>query len=152
MPTQSPEIPWSSHADSARIFDLQNSQDTSGYSDVRTRITRIIIIQHNHINLWVCGSLHRDRYDQRKRSAPMNHALWRIIAHAGTSCRRSVTTVSIWRFGWVIIIKNLSQKSEERQVYLSREDVERIAGRRPDWFQSVIWARAITRALVVESF
>lgn len=36
-------------------------------------------------------------------------------------------------------IKNLSQKTEERQVYLSREDVERIAAKCPGWFQSVIW-------------
>jgi integrase len=37
------------------------------------------------------------------------------------------------------LIKNLSQKSEERQVYLSREDVEKIAGKCPHWFQAIIW-------------
>lgn len=42
------------------------------------------------------------------------------------------------------LIKNLSQKSEERQVYISREDVEKIAGKCPDWFQPVIWTAYYT--------
>lgn len=37
------------------------------------------------------------------------------------------------------LIKNLSQKSEERQVYLSLVDVTGIAERCPGWFQLIIW-------------
>jgi integrase len=37
------------------------------------------------------------------------------------------------------LVENLSQKLEERQVYLSREYVGRIAAKCPEWFESVIW-------------
>lgn len=36
------------------------------------------------------------------------------------------------------MVKNLSQKSEERQVYLARDDVERILGRLPAWAQPIV--------------
>ena len=36
------------------------------------------------------------------------------------------------------LIKNLSQKSEERQVYLAFEDFERIAELAPDWFRLIM--------------
>ncbi|MEW6140227.1 MAG: hypothetical protein AB1733_18540 [Thermodesulfobacteriota bacterium] len=36
-------------------------------------------------------------------------------------------------------VKNLSQKSEERQVYLSFSDVEKIAGKCPEWFRPILW-------------
>lgn len=42
------------------------------------------------------------------------------------------------------LIKNLSQKSEERQVYLSFSDVELIADHCSDWFQSIIWTAYYT--------
>jgi integrase len=41
-------------------------------------------------------------------------------------------------------VKNLSQKPEERQVYLSLEDVGRIAGRCPDWFKPILWTAFYT--------
>jgi integrase len=37
------------------------------------------------------------------------------------------------------LVTNLSQKSEERQAYLSFVDVQRIAEKTPRWFQPVIW-------------
>lgn len=36
-------------------------------------------------------------------------------------------------------VKNLSQKSEERQIYLSFSDVEKIAGKCPEWFRPILW-------------
>ena len=36
------------------------------------------------------------------------------------------------------LVKNLSQKSEERQVYLSCQDVENIIALAPNWFKSII--------------
>ncbi len=42
------------------------------------------------------------------------------------------------------LIKNLSQKSEERQVYLSLADVTRIADACPEWFRSIIWTSYYT--------
>jgi len=36
------------------------------------------------------------------------------------------------------LVKNLSQKSEERQVYLSFHDVQKIMGRCPSWFRPII--------------
>lgn len=36
------------------------------------------------------------------------------------------------------LVKNLSQKSEERNVYLSPRDVERIAGVCPPWFRPIV--------------
>jgi integrase len=42
------------------------------------------------------------------------------------------------------LIKNLSQKTEERQVYLSLDDVSRIAECCPGWFRSIIWTSFYT--------
>jgi integrase len=42
------------------------------------------------------------------------------------------------------LIRNLSQKSEERQVYLSFEDVTRIADHCPDWFRLIVWTAYYT--------
>ena len=42
------------------------------------------------------------------------------------------------------LIPNLSQKSEERQVYLSLTDVTQIAERCPDWFRSILWTAYYT--------
>jgi len=39
----------------------------------------------------------------------------------------------------VRLLKRLSTKSNEREVYLSQSDVERIADRCPRWFQDLIW-------------
>ncbi|MBI5571160.1 MAG: tyrosine-type recombinase/integrase [Desulfomonile tiedjei] len=39
----------------------------------------------------------------------------------------------------VRLVKNLSQKSEERQVYLSVETVRAIADRCPPWYQPMLW-------------
>ena len=36
------------------------------------------------------------------------------------------------------LVKNLSQKSEERQVYLSFQDISRIVEHSPKWFQSIV--------------
>lgn len=36
-------------------------------------------------------------------------------------------------------VRNLSQKSEERQIYLSFSDVEKIAGKCPEWFRPILW-------------
>ncbi len=36
------------------------------------------------------------------------------------------------------LVKNLSQKSEERHVYLSSQDVARIAGACPPWFRPIV--------------
>lgn len=41
-------------------------------------------------------------------------------------------------------IKALSEKSGERQVYLSRTDVERIASKCPSWFQPIVWTAFYT--------
>ncbi len=37
------------------------------------------------------------------------------------------------------LIRNLSQKSEERQVYLSVGDVSMVAAHCPKWFQPIVW-------------
>ena len=37
------------------------------------------------------------------------------------------------------LVKRLSEKASERQVYLSFNDVSRMADKCPDWFQWVIW-------------
>jgi integrase len=37
------------------------------------------------------------------------------------------------------LIKNLSQKSEERQAYISFRDVQRIAEKTPEWFRPLVW-------------
>lgn len=42
------------------------------------------------------------------------------------------------------LVRNMSQKSEERQVYLSFEDVSRISERCPDWFQMLVWTAYYT--------
>jgi integrase len=39
----------------------------------------------------------------------------------------------------VRLVKNLSQKGEERQAYVALEDVERIAARCPAWYRPLIW-------------
>jgi len=39
----------------------------------------------------------------------------------------------------VRMLRRLSTKSGERQVYLSREDVELVSAECPDWFQDMIW-------------
>jgi len=44
----------------------------------------------------------------------------------------------------VRMVKNLSQKSEERQVYLSFETVSQIAALCPEWFRRIIWASYYT--------
>ena len=41
-------------------------------------------------------------------------------------------------------IKKLSETSGERQVYLSLEDVRKIMGACPDWFEDMIWASYLT--------
>lgn len=42
------------------------------------------------------------------------------------------------------LVRNLSQKSEERQVYLSFEDVSHISECCPDWFQMLVWTAYYT--------
>jgi integrase len=37
------------------------------------------------------------------------------------------------------LVRRLSEKSSERQVYLSYEDVARVAAHCPDWFQDIVW-------------
>jgi integrase len=44
----------------------------------------------------------------------------------------------------VRLVKNLSQKSEERQVYLSQADVQLIADHCPKWFCPIIWTAYFT--------
>jgi len=44
----------------------------------------------------------------------------------------------------VRLVRRLSTKSSERQVYLSFSDVSRIAGHCPVWFQPVIWSAYYT--------
>ena len=44
----------------------------------------------------------------------------------------------------VRLIKRLSGKQGEREVYLSHEDVSRIASECPSWFQGVIWIAYLT--------
>lgn len=41
-------------------------------------------------------------------------------------------------------VTNLSRKVEERQADISYEDVQRIAGKCPEWFQAIIWAAYYT--------
>jgi hypothetical protein len=44
----------------------------------------------------------------------------------------------------VRLVKSLSCKSGEREVYLSFQDVNRIAERVPEWFKSIIWTAYYT--------
>ena len=37
------------------------------------------------------------------------------------------------------LVKNVSQKSEERQAYVSRKDVQLIADHCPKWFRPIVW-------------
>lgn len=41
-------------------------------------------------------------------------------------------------------VKNLSQKPEERQVYLSLADVDKIAAKCPEWFRPILWTAYYT--------
>ena len=42
------------------------------------------------------------------------------------------------------LVKNLSQKSEERQVYLGLEDVQSISDRSPSWLSPIVWTAFYT--------
>ncbi len=44
----------------------------------------------------------------------------------------------------VRLLKRLSEKSGERQVYLSLETVQKIAGKCPEWYQPIIWTAYYT--------